>query len=544
MARNNFVRRTAFNFDFCRSAYNVNAELVKYAPTEVHQEIAEILNTTARTGKYPIVLKRGILTPLPKPVKKKGPVANLRPIILLSTLRKILTICLLRRTWDRISSRIDKSQAAYQPGRGGTEQVLAVKLLCEKAISSSDYKIYLLLLDMSKAFDTINRNQLLHDLSKILDPDELHLMAILIEDVKLQVRIGSELGEEFLTEEGACQGDVLSAIFFILYLGISVTPERKGANIDHAYAMKEEEPEEIIHIPPASIDHTYDAPEKTFDPIKEHDYAIKPKYAEHPAFEIDPKYADDVTWATTDERRINQVKQTIPKRLKKRQLMVNEDKTEEFVVKRKGNESWKKCKLLGSLLATIEDIERRKALTNAIMNTPKLKAIFRSRVVSEKVKIRVFNCYMDATFLFNSETWGITEAQGKKIDAFQRRKLRQILNIKWPKVITNHDLYRRTKVTKWSTKIRRRRLNLLGHAMRLPEETPVRKAIEESLKTYNRPRGAPPTTWIGVMKKELSKGGIHLSIKDGHKNQIQTLVDVTGNRQEWRKIINVILKSQ
>ena len=121
------------------------------------------------------------------------------------------------------------------------------------------------------------------------------------------------------------------------------------------------------------------------------------------------------------------------------------------------------------------------------MNTPKLKAIFRSRVVSEKVKIRVFNCYMDATFLFNSETWGITEAQGKKIDAFQRRKLRQILNIKWPKVITNHDLYRRTKVTKWSTKIRRRRLNLLGHAMRLPEETPVRKAIEESLKTYNRP---------------------------------------------------------
>ena len=104
-------------------------------------------------------------------------------------------------------------------------------------------------------------------------------MAILIEDVKLQVRIGSELGEEFLTEEGACQGDVLSAIFFILYLGISVTPERKGANIDHAYAMKEEEPEEIIQIPPASIDHTYDAPEKTFDPIKEHDYAIKPKYA-------------------------------------------------------------------------------------------------------------------------------------------------------------------------------------------------------------------------------------------------------------------------
>ena len=78
----------------------------------------------------------------------------------------------------------------------------------------------------------------------------------------------------------------------------------------------------------------------------------------------------------------------------------------------------------------------------------------------------------------------------------------------------------------------------------LPEETPVRKAIEESLKTYNIHRGAPPTTWIGVMAKELSKGGVHLSINDGHEHQIQTLVDVTGNRQEWRKIINVILESQ
>ena len=38
--------------------------------------------------------------------------------------------------------------------------VFSMKLLAEKAITSSDYKIYILLLDMSKAFDTVNRNQL------------------------------------------------------------------------------------------------------------------------------------------------------------------------------------------------------------------------------------------------------------------------------------------------------------------------------------------------------------------------------------------------
>ncbi len=37
--------------------------------------------------------------------------------------------------------------------------VFAVKKLAEKAITSSTYHIYLLLLDMSKAFDTVSHKQ-------------------------------------------------------------------------------------------------------------------------------------------------------------------------------------------------------------------------------------------------------------------------------------------------------------------------------------------------------------------------------------------------
>ena len=147
----------------------------------VHENIAHILNTTAKDGNPPDELKIGILTPLPKPGKKKGPPENLRPIILLSVLRKLLTICLMRRTWDRLKTRIPLDQAAYQEGRSTTEQVFSMKLLAEKAITSSDYKIYILLLDMSKAFDTVNRNQLFETLEEILLPDELHLLHDFVE---------------------------------------------------------------------------------------------------------------------------------------------------------------------------------------------------------------------------------------------------------------------------------------------------------------------------------------------------------------------------
>ena len=205
----------------------LNAEYIKYAPKKVHESIATIMNRTAEEEEHPKELKIGILTPLPKPGKKKGPPANLRPIILLCVLRKILTICLLRRCWDRFKTQLPKDQASYQPGRSTTEQVFACKMLTEKAIISSNYTIHLLLLDMSKAFDTVNRAKLFNCLEKILLPEELHLFEVLTKNVKLKVRVGEEESKEFKTLIGIMQGDCLSAILFILYLAhaLSHRPE-------------------------------------------------------------------------------------------------------------------------------------------------------------------------------------------------------------------------------------------------------------------------------------------------------------------------------
>ena len=83
---------------------------------------------------------------------------------------------------------IPLSQAAYRKGRSTTEHVFAMKILCVKAITSCDYSTHILLLDMTKAFGTINREHLYKFLSDILDPDELNIMNILLKDVTLQVK--------------------------------------------------------------------------------------------------------------------------------------------------------------------------------------------------------------------------------------------------------------------------------------------------------------------------------------------------------------------
>ena len=257
------------------------AEFIKNAPLVIHEEIATIYNITAETGDVPTAMIHGLLCPLQKPGKKKGPPENLRPIILLSILRKILTIALLDRTWQRMEKKIPKSQAAYQRGRGTTEQVLALKILIEKAIISTDYDLHILLLDMSKAFDTVNRKTLLTDLQSTLDPDELHLLAVLTNRPLISIFLDGEQGDGFHTYVGICQGDCLSAVLFIFYLSC---------------ALKDSQNVQVIR------DLT--------------------------AF-LDVYYADDLTFATTSSAHRTEIKISTPQKLKAYNLFVNLDKTEE-----------------------------------------------------------------------------------------------------------------------------------------------------------------------------------------------------------------------
>ena len=200
----------------------ITTENLKYAPC-THIHIAHLLNILAETGDYPKEIKSGLLTPIQKPGKPKGPPENLRPVILLSTLRKILAVCVTNRIRDKIDEHIlPATQTAYTSGRSTTELVFAFKVLAEKAVTSIGYNINLLMLDMSKAFDTIHRGTLINDLKHIIEEDELHLVSLLLEDVNYSVNLEGTIGNPFNTNIGSPQGDSASALFFISYLAVSL----------------------------------------------------------------------------------------------------------------------------------------------------------------------------------------------------------------------------------------------------------------------------------------------------------------------------------
>ena len=89
-------------------------------------------------------------------------------------------MCIIKRIPEKIENRIPLSQAAYRAGRSTTEHVFTCEIVAEKAITSDCYETTILLMDMSNALDTVKRNNLMELLETILDPDETHVMEILL----------------------------------------------------------------------------------------------------------------------------------------------------------------------------------------------------------------------------------------------------------------------------------------------------------------------------------------------------------------------------
>ena len=133
----------------------IPVKLIKYAPDRIHEQIAKIYNNTAETRDIPKEVTYGTLKPLQKPNKAKGPPSKLRPIIQLSSLRKIRAACITNRIKDRLETEIPPSQAAYKPNRSITEHVFTSKLIIERTITARNESAHLIVLDTSKAFDSI-----------------------------------------------------------------------------------------------------------------------------------------------------------------------------------------------------------------------------------------------------------------------------------------------------------------------------------------------------------------------------------------------------
>ena len=94
---------------------------------------------------------------------------------------------------------------------------------------------------------------------------------------------------------------------------------------------------------------------------------------------------------------------------------------------------------LGSLLGDEEDMERRMSLASAQFKQL-TKLWEKSSKTAVETRMRVYNSFILPSLLYNSNTWGVTDAAIHKLETFHRRQLRTVLGIFYPFTVTNKQI--------------------------------------------------------------------------------------------------------
>ena len=177
--------------------------------------VTDLVNSSFKTRVFPSRWKVAIITPIPKvdyPSKEK----DFRPISLLCTISKVLEKIANKQILAYLIKHalLDTCQSAYKPHHGCITALIKVVDDILDGIDDSEATL-LVLLDFSKAFDTVNHRLLLEKLSILGFQDTaLQWVESYLSDRKQQVKTESGVSEFINLKNGVPQGSILGPFLF------------------------------------------------------------------------------------------------------------------------------------------------------------------------------------------------------------------------------------------------------------------------------------------------------------------------------------------
>ena len=198
---------------------NINNVIVKGIIPVIVDPLVHIFNLSFLNGEVPNVMKIAKVIPL----FKKGDIQdvnNYRPISLLSSLSKVLEKLIHKRTLNFLKDQniLCDFQFGFRDNHSTSHALLSLVEKVAHALDSSSHMVGILL-DFSKAFDTINHDILLHKLSNYgIRGKALGWFRSYLSDRKQFVFIDGHTSELQHVNCGVPQGSLLGPLLFIIYI--------------------------------------------------------------------------------------------------------------------------------------------------------------------------------------------------------------------------------------------------------------------------------------------------------------------------------------
>ena len=203
-----------------KGAVGIETKIFKQCANELAKPLADLFNNCIKNNFIPLEWKLAHLTPNYKGKGSKSDINNYRPLSVLSPIAKVYESLLAIRITNYFEENnlFNKSQFGF---RKGLSCELALNTFVEtirENINKSEHTISIML-DLSKAFDTINHEILLAKLKKYKFSDSaLKTIKNYLSDRTMRVNIDKTLSKTEFLKVGVPQGSVLGPLLFIIFL--------------------------------------------------------------------------------------------------------------------------------------------------------------------------------------------------------------------------------------------------------------------------------------------------------------------------------------
>ena len=156
--------------------------------------------------------------------------------------------------------------------------------------------------------------------------------------------------------------------------------------------------------------------------------------------------------------------------------------------------------------------------------------------INLKTKLKIYEAQVTSVMLYNCNSWAATQKELHKLDVTQRKHLRSIIGMQWPKaVISNEALYKRCELTPLSSRVESARWRMFGHILRSDENTPAQLALHFAVNadaTMKGRVGRHQNNLFRILKNDLKNRDILLNCTD----DLENLKVLASDRIKWRSL--------
>ena len=473
-------------------------EIFKHGGPAIAEQVLKVFKKIWEEAEVVQDFRDAIIVHLYKNKGDRNCCDNHRGIALLSIAGKVLARLMLNRLIKHIEKigLIPESQCGFRPNRGTSDMTFALRQLQEKC-SLQGVDLYLLFIDLTKAFDTVNREGLWCILEKAGCPKLfVSLIRSFHDNMKVSVREGSDKSPSFGVTSGTKQGCVLAptlfSIFFSMMLLVAFKDTSDGVDIKSRFD---------VGIGRVKTNHFNALTKVTISTIRDLLFADDCALAA-PSLEGLQRLCDGFSAAARRFGLIISIKKT--------EVLYQPAPGEPYVppavtIDGKQLKAVETFKYLGSTVSNDAslDAEITSRIAKATAAFGRLtKRLWTNRNIRLDTKIAVYRAAVITSLLFGCETWTLKKAHFVRLEKFHQATLRKIARIRWFHKVTNYEVLSRCSIPTLQSMIESAQLRWCGHVIRMKDDR-IPKALFYGRLTDGTSSRGNHTTYLNNMKSTL-----------------------------------------